>query len=151
MPAVSADLLTLPRLSKVAPSSIARPVRGIVTAIRTFEGEGFPVRRPFPGIDLALVDPFILLDQMGAVEYSPGEAKGAPDHPHRGFETVTYIMDGAIEHKDSTGGGGVITDGATQWMTAGAGIVHSEMPTHELLVRGGLFHGTQLWVNLPRE
>jgi redox-sensitive bicupin YhaK (pirin superfamily) len=97
-----------------------------------------------------LVDPFLLLDQLGAVEYAPGEAKGAPDHPHRGFETVTYMLDGAIEHRDSTGGGGLIRDGDTQWMTAGAGIVHSEMPPQELVTRGGLFHGVQLWVNLPR-
>ena len=149
MPAVTADLLTLPRLSTVSPVSAARPVRGIVTAIRTFEGEGFPVRRPFPGIDLSLVDPFILLDQMGAVEYAAGEAKGAPDHPHRGFETVTYMLDGVIEHRDSMGGGGTISDGATQWMTAGSGIVHSEMPPEYLVRSGGLFHGVQLWVNLP--
>ena len=149
MPAVTADLLTLPRLSHVPQASVARPVRGIVTAIRTLEGEGFPVRRPFPGIDLSLVDPFILLDQMGAVEYAAGEAKGAPDHPHRGFETVTYMLDGVIEHRDSMGGGGTISDGATQWMTAGAGIVHSEMPPEYLIRSGGLFHGVQLWVNLP--
>jgi quercetin 2,3-dioxygenase len=149
MPAVTADLLTLPRLSQVPPGSLSRPLRGIVTAIRALEGEGFPVRRPFPGIDLSLVDPFILLDQMGAVEYAPGEAKGAPDHPHRGFETVTYMLDGVIEHRDSMGGGGTITDGATQWMTAGAGIVHSEMPPEYLVRSGGLFHGVQLWVNLP--
>ncbi|HTI29645.1 MAG TPA: pirin family protein [Methylomirabilota bacterium] len=149
MPAVTADLLTLPRLSSVPPASAARPVRGIVTAIRTLEGEGFPVRRPFPGIDLSLVDPFILLDQMGAVEYAAGEAKGAPDHPHRGFETVTYMLDGVIEHRDSMGGGGTISDGATQWMTAGSGIVHSEMPPEYLVRSGGLFHGVQLWVNLP--
>jgi redox-sensitive bicupin YhaK (pirin superfamily) len=86
---------------------------------------------------------------MGAVEYAPGEAKGAPDHPHRGFETVTYMMDGKIRHRDSYGGGGIITDGATQWMTAGSGVVHSEMPTEDLLQGGGLFHGVQLWVNLP--
>ncbi len=102
------------------------------------------------GVDLTLVDPFLLLDHMGAVEYAPGEAKGAPDHPHRGFETVTYMMDGVLEHRDSNGGGGFITDGATQWMTAGAGIVHSEMPTEEIVTKGGLFHGVQLWVNLPR-
>ena len=90
------------------------------------------------------------LDHLGAVEYAPGEAKGAPDHPHRGFETVTYMMDGELEHRDSNGGGGLITDGATQWMTAGAGIVHSEMPTEQIVVKGGLFHGVQLWVNLPR-
>lgn len=149
MPAVTADLLTLPRLSAVRAPSVARPVRGVITAITTLEGEGFQVRRPFPGIDLSIADPFILLDHLGAVEYAPGEAKGAPDHPHRGFETVTYVMDGAITHRDSTGGGGMITDGATQWMTAGAGIVHSEMPPEWLVRQGGLFHGVQLWVNLP--
>ncbi|MDP9251881.1 MAG: pirin family protein [Chloroflexota bacterium] len=149
MPAVEADTLELPRIERPDLAATVRPVLGVVDAVVTLEGEGFQVRRPFPGIDPNLTDPFLLLDHLGAVEYSPGEAKGAPDHPHRGFETVTYIMDGALEHKDSTGGGGLITDGATQWMTAGAGIVHSEMPTHELLVKGGLFHGTQLWVNLP--
>jgi hypothetical protein len=149
MPAISADLLTLPRLSAVPPASAARPVLGIVNAITTLEGEGFQVRRPFPGIDVSISDPFLLLDHLGAVEYAPGEAKGAPDHPHRGFETVTYVMDGAIQHRDSTGGGGMITDGATQWMTAGAGIVHSEMPPEWLVRQGGLFHGVQLWVNLP--
>ena len=149
MPAVDADMLALPRIER--PVDVAfRPLAKLITAITTLEGEGFQVRRPFPGIDPRLTDPFLLLDHLGAVEYAPGEAKGAPDHPHRGFETVTYVMDGAIEHKDSTGGGGVITDGATQWMTAGAGIVHSEMPTEQLVVKGGLFHGTQLWVNLPR-
>jgi redox-sensitive bicupin YhaK (pirin superfamily) len=151
MPAVTADLLTLPRLTTLPPASVARPVLGVITAITALEGEGFRVRRPFPGIDLSIVDPFILLDQMGAVEYAPGEAKGAPDHPHRGFETVTYMMDGAIQHRDSMGGGGTITDGATQWMTAGAGIVHSEMPPEYLVRSGGLFHGVQLWVNLPAD
>jgi redox-sensitive bicupin YhaK (pirin superfamily) len=114
------------------------------------EGAGFEVRRAFAGVDLRLVDPFILLDHLGAVEYAPGEARGAPDHPHRGFETVTYMMDGELEHRDSNGGGGLITDGATQWMTAGAGIVHSEMPTEQIVAKGGLFHGVQLWVNLPK-
>jgi redox-sensitive bicupin YhaK (pirin superfamily) len=117
--------------------------------VRTFEGEGFPVRRPFPSPHLALADPFVLLDHLGAVEYAPGEAKGAPWHPHRGFETVTYIIDGAFEHRDTTGGGGLIRDGATQWMTAGAGLLHDEMPPEELVMKGGLFHGIQLWVNLP--
>ncbi len=106
--------------------------------------------RPFPGVDLALADPFLLLDHMGAVEYGPGEAKGAPWHPHRGFETVTYMIDGAFEHTDSIGGGGLITDGATQWMTAGAGILHNEVPPQDMVAKGGLFHGVQLWVNLPR-
>ena len=149
MPAVTANLLTLPRLTSVPATSVSRPVLGVITAISALEGEGFPVRRPFPGIDLSIVDPFILLDQMGAVEYAPGEAKGAPDHPHRGFETVTYMLDGVLEHRDSMGGGGTISDGATQWMTAGAGIVHSEMPPEYLVRSGGLFHGVQLWVNLP--
>lgn len=107
--------------------------------------------RPFPGVDLSLADPFLLLDHMGAVEYAPGEARGTPWHPHRGFETVTYIIDGAFQHQDTTGGGGLITDGATQWMTAGAGIQHIEQPPPELVASGGLFHGVQLWVNLPRE
>ena len=121
----------------------------IADAPSFLEGEGFKVRRATAGIDLALADPFLMLDHMGAVEYAPGEAKGAPDHPHRGFETVTYMLDGKMRHLDSYGGGGVITDGATQWMTAGSGVVHSEMPTQDLLDGGGLFHGFQLWVNLP--
>ncbi|HEY4457998.1 MAG TPA: pirin family protein [Pseudonocardiaceae bacterium] len=121
MPAVTADTLTLPRLPELpATETNWRPVGKIVHAQTFYEGEGFKVRRPFPGVDLALADPFLLLDHMGAVEYGPGEAKGAPWHPHRGFETVTYMIDGAMEHTDSIGGGGLITDGSTQWMTAGA-------------------------------
>ncbi len=150
MPAVTADTLALPRLQTLSESETRwRPVVRVVTAIRTLEGEGFQVRRPFPSADLPLADPFLLLDQMGAVEYGPGEAKGTPWHPHRGFETVTYMMDGAFEHQDTTGGGGLITDGATQWMTAGAGLQHIERPPDELVAKGGLFHGVQLWVNLP--
>lgn len=114
-----------------------------------FEGAGFPVRRAFSGIDLRLTDPFLMLDHLGAVDYAPGDAKGAPDHPHRGFETVTYLLEGEFEHRDSTGGGGMLRPGDTQWMTAGAGIVHSEMPSEALLGKGGILHGTQLWVNLP--
>jgi redox-sensitive bicupin YhaK (pirin superfamily) len=149
MPALTpTDPTALPRL-RIATAAVARPVAAVVDAPTFLEGEGFKVRRAFAGIDLSLADPFLLLDHMGAVEYAPGEAKGAPDHPHRGFETVTYMIDGKIRHVDSHGGGGVITDGATQWMTAGAGIVHSEMPTEDLLAGGGLFHGVQLWVNLP--
>jgi len=140
LPAVEVDGARTPRF---------RQVQRLVEAIKTYEGEGFPVRRPFPGLDRAAADPFILLDQMGEVQYAPGEAKGAPDHPHRGFETVTYMIDGEFVHRDSTGGGGVIANGDTQWMTAGAGIVHSEMPPERLVRSGGLFHGVQLWVNLP--
>jgi redox-sensitive bicupin YhaK (pirin superfamily) len=152
MPAVTADPLTLTRLPRLPEQeTVWRPVGRVVTAARHLEGEGFEVRRPFPGVDLSLADPFLLLDHMGAVEYAPGEAKGTPWHPHRGFETVTYIIDGAFQHQDTTGGGGLITDGATQWMTAGAGIQHIEQPPPELVASGGLFHGVQLWVNLPRE
>jgi hypothetical protein len=121
----------------------------VTSAPRGFEGEGFPVRRAFAGVDLADLDPFVHLDQMGEVEYAPGEPKGTPWHPHRGFETVTYMIDGTFEHSDSNGGGGVITNGDTQWMTAGAGILHIEKPPEALVRSGGLFHGLQLWVNLP--
>ncbi len=150
MPAVTAETLSLPRISALPERETAwRPVSGVVTAQRQVEGEGFVVRRPFPSYELSMADPFLLLDHLGAVEYAPGEAKGTAWHPHRGFETVTYIKDGALEHHDTTGGGGLITDGATQWMTAGAGIQHIEQPPEQLVVKGGLFHGTQLWVNLP--
>ena len=114
-------------------------------------GEGFPVRRAFAGIDLAHLDPFIMMDQMGEVEYAPGEPKGTAWHPHRGFETVTYIIDGVFDHQDSHGGGGSITNGDTQWMTAGSGLLHIETPPEWLVQSGGLFHGIQLWVNLPRD
>lgn len=152
MPAVTVDDITLlPRIPVPDPRAARqRPVRSLTTAPRGFEGEGFPVRRAFAGVDLADLDPFIHLDQMGEVEYAPGEPKGTPWHPHRGFETVTYMMDGTFEHSDSNGGGGVITNGDTQWMTAGAGILHIEKPPEALVVSGGLFHGLQLWVNLPR-
>jgi redox-sensitive bicupin YhaK (pirin superfamily) len=151
MPAVTvADLTSLDRIN-AAGELTARPVRSVTTAPAGFEGEGFPVRRAFAGVDLGLLDPFVHMDQMGEVEYAPGEPKGTPWHPHRGFETVTYLMDGTFEHQDSNGGGGLITNGDTQWMTAGGGILHIEKPPEELVVSGGLFHGVQLWVNLPRE
>jgi len=152
MPAVTVpDITVLPRIPTPDPvSSRERPVRRVTTAPSGYEGEGFPVRRAFAGVDLADLDPFVHMDQMGEVEYAPGEPKGTPWHPHRGFETVTYIMDGTFIHQDSNGGGGVITNGDTQWMTAGAGILHIETPPEELVLSGGLFHGIQLWVNLPR-
>ena len=152
MPAVTVDDITvLPRLTVPDPLFAAqRPVRQLTTAPRGFEGEGFPVRRAFAGVLLEDLDPFIHLDPMGEVEYAPGEAKGTPWHPHRGFETVTYLLDGVFEHADSNGGGGVITNGDTQWMTAGAGILHIEKPPEWLVAQGGLFHGFQLWVNLPQ-
>lgn len=151
MPAVSVeDLLVLPRTHKVDQAvAQARKVRSVTTAPKGFEGDGFPVRRAFQGVEMSELDPFVHMDQMGEVEYAPGEPKGTPWHPHRGFETVTYLIDGIFVHHDSTGGGGVIQDGATQWMTAGAGILHIEAPPEELVVSGGLFHGVQLWVNLP--
>jgi hypothetical protein len=151
MPAITVpDLTVLDRLT-AQEQSTARTVRSVSTAPRGFEGEGFPVHRAFAGVDLSLLDPFVHMDQMGEVEYAPGEPKGTPWHPHRGFETVTYLLDGTFEHQDSNGGGGLITNGDTQWMTAGKGILHIEKPPEALVVSGGLFHGVQLWVNLPRE
>jgi redox-sensitive bicupin YhaK (pirin superfamily) len=150
MPAVTVDdLLTLPRIPAPELTQLDRPVKQITTAPQGYEGEGFPVRRAFAGVDLTDLDPFIHLDQMGEVEYAPGEPKGTPWHPHRGFETVTYMIDGIFEHEDSEGGGGVITNGDTQWMTAGSGLLHIERPPEHLVMSGGLFHGFQLWVNLP--
>ena len=149
MPAITVDdVTTLPRIADVGPAK-QRAVRSVTSAPQGFEGEGFPVRRAFAGVDMSLLDPFIHMDQMGEVEYAPGEPKGTPWHPHRGFETVTYLMDGTFEHQDSNGGGGLITNGDTQWMTAGGGILHIERPPESLVVSGGLFHGLQLWVNLP--
>ena len=151
MPAVTVpDLLVLPRIPRPDRSREAsRPVVSVTSAPHGLEGEGFPVRRAFAGVDLAALDPFVHMDQMGEVEYAPGEPKGTAWHPHRGFETVTYMIDGTFQHQDSTGGGGLITNGATQWMTAGAGILHIERPPEEMIASGGLFHGVQLWVNLP--
>jgi redox-sensitive bicupin YhaK (pirin superfamily) len=152
MPAVTVeDILVLPRVAEPDPATAAeRPVLQVTTAPSGYEGEGFPVRRAFAGVDLSQLDPFIHMDQMGEVDYAPGEPKGTAWHPHRGFETVTYIIDGVFRHQDSNGGGGLITNGDTQWMTAGGGILHIEEPPEELVMSGGLFHGFQLWVNLPR-
>jgi len=128
--------------------SVRQPTR-VVTAHRQREGAGFVVRRPLPSHELEMVDPFLLIDEMGPVEYGPGEAVGAPDQPHRGFETVTYALDGEFEHEDSAGHRGVLRAGDVQWMTAGAGIVHSEMPSRRIRDEGGRVHGFQIWVNLP--
>jgi redox-sensitive bicupin YhaK (pirin superfamily) len=127
-----------------------RSVLAVIPATETLEGAGFRVRRPFPTRPLDHLDPFLLLDEMGPMDHAPGEAKGAPDHPHRGFETVTYLLSGEFVHRDSHGGGGVIRPGEVQWMTAGAGVVHSEMPSAAFQATGGRMHGFQLWVNLPR-
>ncbi len=128
----------------------ARSVRRVVPSVETLEGAGFLVHRPFPTSALDHFDPFLLLDEMGPMELGPGQAKGAPDHPHRGFETVTYLLDGRMEHGDSRGNRGRLGPGDVQWMTAGSGVVHSEMPEAEFASRGGRMHGFQLWVNLPR-
>ena len=151
MPAVTVDnVLELPVAATSDPArSTPRPVVSVTSAPAGFEGLGFPVRRAFAGVDRRLLDPFVHMDQMGEVEYAPGEPKGTDWHPHRGFETVTYMIDGTFRHQDSTGGGGLITNGATQWMTAGDGILHIEAPPEDLVATGGLFHGIQLWVNLP--
>jgi quercetin 2,3-dioxygenase len=141
------SLSHIPALDRA--TTVERPVVSVTTAPSGFEGEGFPVRRAFAGMALQDLDPFVHMDQMGEVDYAPGEPKGTPWHPHRGFETVTYMIDGTFAHQDSNGGGGLITDGDTQWMTAGGGILHIETPPEDLVVSGGLFHGIQLWVNLP--
>jgi quercetin 2,3-dioxygenase len=127
-----------------------RAIAGVVNSIETLEGAGFLVRRPFPKAQFSEFDPFLLLDEMGPMELGPGQAKGAPDHPHRGFETVTYMLSGEMQHKDSRGHAGRLTPGDVQWMTAGAGVVHSETPSAEFVSKGGRMHGFQLWVNLPK-
>jgi redox-sensitive bicupin YhaK (pirin superfamily) len=151
MPAATVeDILLLPRIREPDPGTAEdRPVLAVSTAPSGYEGEGFPVRRAFAGVDLRYLDPFVHMDQMGEVDYAPGEPKGTAWHPHRGFETVTYMIDGMFRHQDSNGGGGLITNGDTQWMTAGGGILHIEEPPEDLVASGGLFHGFQLWVNLP--
>jgi hypothetical protein len=126
-----------------------RPVIGVITSEKTLEGGGFPVRRPFPTAQLMQVDPFLLLDHLGPVTWGPGEGIGAPDHPHRGFETVTYLLSGEMQHKDSAGHSGSLRPGDVQWMTAGAGVVHSELPSDAFMKNGGTLQGFQVWVNLP--
>jgi len=147
MPAVTADPLVLDRLSE--PVGPARTVKSVTYGPQAYEGEGFPVTRAFAGVPVQELDPFIHMDQMGEVEYAPLEPKGTPWHPHRGFETFTYMIDGTFLHQDSHGGGGIIQDGATQYMTAGAGVLHIETPPEQLVMSGGVFHGVQLWINLP--
>ena len=149
MAAVTADTLTLPRVKERSLGDVERPVLAVSTAPAGYEGEGFPVRRTMAGINYQYLDPFIMMDHMGEVDYAAGEPKGTNWHPHRGFETVTYLIEGQFIHQDTHGGGGVITEGATQWMTAGAGLLHIETPPEKLVEEGGLFHGFQLWVNLP--
>ncbi len=126
-----------------------RKLMGIVPSQRQKEGGGFIVRRPFPTQAVSHIDPFLLIDEMGPADYAPGEAVGAPDHPHRGFETITYMLEGEFEHEDSAGHRGTLRPGDVQWMTAGGGIIHSEMPSAKIQKEGGRVHGFQIWVNLP--
>jgi redox-sensitive bicupin YhaK (pirin superfamily) len=132
------------------PTQTSRTVAGVINSVETLEGAGFLVRRPFPKSSFSEFDPFLLLDELGPINLKPGQAKGAPDHPHRGFETVSYVLDGRLEHKDSAGHAGLLNPGDVQWMTAGAGVVHSEMPESMFTQTGGRLHGIQLWVNLPQ-
>jgi quercetin 2,3-dioxygenase len=132
------------------PTQTSRTVAGVINSVETLEGAGFLVRRPFPKSSFSEFDPFLLLDELGPINLKPGQAKGAPDHPHRGFETVSYVLDGRLEHKDSAGHAGLLNPGDVQWMTAGAGVVHSEMPESMFTQTGGWLHGIQLWVNLPQ-
>src|SRR2546428_1081865 len=150
MPAVTVDNpLALPRIPEAEPTRLQRPIVSITTAPSGLEGEGFPVRRAFAGVALDLLDPFVHLDQMGEVEYAPGEPKGTAWHPHRGFETVTYMIDGTFQHHDSNGGGGLITNGDTQWMTAGAGILHIEKAPEERGASRRRVPGFPLWGHPP--
>ena len=150
MPALSVpDVTALTRLTLKKGPTADRPVISVTSGTRDVEGAGFPVYRGFAGLQTFQTDPFVLLDQAGPVNNGPYETKGAPWHPHRGFETVTYLLDGGIVHKDSNGGGGIIAEGDTQWMTAGAGVLHDELPTEQVLNTGGMQHAIQLWVNLP--
>jgi hypothetical protein len=149
MAAVTADTLVLPRIKSAGLGDTERPVLSVSTGPTGYEGEGFPVRRTMIGIPYKYLDPFIMMDHMGEVDYAAGEPRGTNWHPHRGFETVTYLIDGEFVHQDTHGGGGVIREGATQWMTAGGGLMHIETPPEGLVEDGGLFNGFQLWVNLP--
>jgi len=149
MAAVTSDTLVLPRVKRAGLGDTERPVLAVTAGPTGYEGEGFPVRRTLAGIAYRHLDPFIMMDHMGEIDYAAGEPRGTNWHPHRGFETVTYLIDGQFVHQDSHGGGGVITDGATQWMTAGSGLLHIETPPEKLVEDGGLFNGFQLWVNLP--
>ena len=130
-------------------SKSERKIRKLVTSERLLEGGGFPVRRPFPTPEMSDVDPFLLFDHLGPVDWGPGQGIGAPDHPHRGFETVTYLLAGEMNHKDSSGHSGALRPGDVQWMTAGSGVVHSELPSPDFMKNGGTMHGFQIWVNLP--
>jgi redox-sensitive bicupin YhaK (pirin superfamily) len=128
-----------------------REISFVVPAHAAVEGDGMPIQRAIPARNLPLLDPFLLLDHFGPVSLPPGTDGGIPDHPHRGFQTLTYLLQGAMEHKDSRGGHGRLEPGGAQWMNAASGIVHSEMPMPEVREAGGAIEGLQLWINLPAE
>ena len=136
-------------LASTTSTAEPRRVARLVQSVSTLEGGGFPVRRPFPTPGFSHFDPFLLIDHLGPVQWPPGGPIGAPDHPHRGFETVTYVLAGENEHRDSFGNADVLRPGDVQWMTAGGGVIHSEMPTERFHREGGLQEGFQIWVNLP--
>ena len=127
------------------------PIKRIIKAIETLEGGGFRVRRPFPTQYFSEWDPFLLIDELGPVSWAPNEAIGAPAHPHRGFETISYILQGHTTHRDSLGHTGELHPGDIQWMTAGSGIVHEELPHPDFTQMGGTMHAFQIWLNLPPE
>ena len=131
-------------------NNFIRSVSKIIKSEATQDGEGVTLNRSFPNQYISEFDPFLLLDEIGPINIKPGKQKGFPDHPHRGFETVTYLLEGKFEHKDSQGHAGIINSGDVQWMTAGSGVIHSEMPEKEFSKNGGKLHGFQLWVNLPK-
>jgi quercetin 2,3-dioxygenase len=124
-------------------------IQKILPVLSTVEGEGFKVNRPFPKRGLLQIDPFLLVDEFGPQYFQPGEAKGTPPHPHKGFEILSYLLAGGFAHQDSLGHTATIADGDMQWMTAGRGIVHKEQPIESIKKNGGFMHGFQIWINLP--
>jgi len=134
------------KTSKINASIKTKELSQVTTGLATSDGDGVNMMRLIGTAELDMVDPFLLLDAFGSDEPSD-YIGGFPAHPHRGFETVTYLLEGKMRHKDNAGNEGVIESGGVQWMTAGKGIVHSEMPEQE----NGLLQGFQLWVNLPAE
>jgi len=136
-------------VSQTATPRQGRRAAGILPGVATPEGEGIIVHRPFPSYAAREIDPFLLLDRLGPIDIAPGGGGGVPPHPHAGFEVVSYLLQGGLEHRDSAGHHGRLAPGDVQWMTAGAGIIHSEMPTDDLRLRGGTLEAVQLWINLP--